>query len=358
MCALWVDKYRPKDFQKLNYHKELATRLKSLSAEDDFPHLLIYGPSGSGKKTRIMCLLRELFGSGVERIHREELTFTTPSNKKLNLTAMSSNYHMEVNPSVVGIYDRTVVMDIIKNLAQTQQLDINNEKSFRVIVLSNADNLTRDAQYALRRTMEKFVANCRLILRANSISKVSSAIKSRCLCIRIPAPTHEEIVDVLQSTIKKENLIISPEFAMKIAKASDRNLRRALLMLECCRVEKYPFTNDQPVVKQDWMMYIASMSRSILTEQSIKQLEKIGDDLRKLLEHGIPATIIMRTMLINLVENCDSQLKGRFAELAAYYEHQMQHGNKDLLHLEAFVAQAMKYYKEFMKNMFSEFMLE
>ena len=64
----------------------------------DFPHLLVYGPSGAGKKTRIMCLLRELYGAGIEKLRIEHQTFTTPSNKKLDVSTVASNYHIEVNP--------------------------------------------------------------------------------------------------------------------------------------------------------------------------------------------------------------------------------------------------------------------
>lgn len=358
MCAFWADKHRPKDLQKLSFHKTLNSRLKCLIEEDDFPHLLVYGPPGSGKKTRIMCLLKEMFGQGVERLRREELSFTTPSNKKLQISVMSSNYHMEVNPSLLGIYDKSVIIEVIKNLAQIQQLDISSEKPFKLIVLANADNLTRDAQNALRRTMEKYAGNCRLILRANSISKISPAIKSRCMLVRIPSPTTDEIVDILQVTLKKESLQISKEFAEKIAVASDRNLRKALLMVETCKVQKYPFADDQKIPQPDWFGFIDKISRSLLVQQNIHVLEEVGNNLRKLIEHGIPPTIIMRIMLLDLLDNCDAQLRQRIAELASFYCHQMQHSNKELFHLEAFVAQVMLAYSDFMNNMLGEFMLE
>lgn len=53
-----------------------------------------------------MCMLRELYGPGVERLRIEKHTFTTPSNKKIELTALASNYHIEINPSDAGFNDR------------------------------------------------------------------------------------------------------------------------------------------------------------------------------------------------------------------------------------------------------------
>ena len=66
--ALLVDKHRPRSLQTLSYHPTLSARLEALAASGDFPHLLIYGPSGAGKKTRITATLRQLYGPGVEKI--------------------------------------------------------------------------------------------------------------------------------------------------------------------------------------------------------------------------------------------------------------------------------------------------
>lgn len=196
---LWVDKYRPKELSALDYHVQQAGELKNLVEHSDFPHLLIYGPSGAGKKTRIMCILKELFGPGVERLKMETITVTTPSNKKVEIMTVNSNYHIEINPSDVGIYDRVVVMDLIKNIAQTQQIGMTgNQRDFKVVLLTEVDNLTKDAQHALRRTMEKYSANCRLILCATSLSPVIPAIQSRCLPIRVAAPSVSEIASILQ----------------------------------------------------------------------------------------------------------------------------------------------------------------
>lgn len=196
--SLWVDKYRPRKLSDLDYHTEQAKQLANLAKQGDFPHLMFFGPSGAGKKTRILCLLRELYGSGVEHIKNDTFHFTTASNRKMEIMTVGSNYHLEINPSDVGIYDRIVVVELIKQIAQTRNLDQHGQREFKVIVLSEVDALTKDAQHALRRTMEKYMATCRIILCVNSTSRVIPAIRSRCLGIRVSAPTVTEIVDILE----------------------------------------------------------------------------------------------------------------------------------------------------------------
>jgi replication factor C subunit 3/5 len=219
-----------------NLQKQLLTVSKAQSP--DFPHLLITGPSGAGKKTRIVATLKELFGPGVEKIKIDARVFQTSSNRKLEFNIVASVYHLEITPSDVGNYDRVVIQDLLKEVAQTQQVDQSARQKFKVVVINEADHLTRDAQAALRRTMEKYSPNLRLILLANTTANIIAPIRSRTLLVRVAAPTHEEICDVLASSAKKEGWPVVKGLHQRIAEESGRNLRKALLMFEAVHAQK------------------------------------------------------------------------------------------------------------------------
>jgi len=348
--SLWIDKHRPTTLAKLTYHLDQAQYLKRLVNSGDFPHLLVYGPPGAGKKTRIICLLRELYGAGVEKLKLEQQTFETPSKKKIEISTIGSNYHIEVNPSDAGIYDRLVIQELIKTTASTHQFDPTSQKSFKVVILMETDRLTKDAQHALRRTMEKYVGSCRLILCCNSTGKVIPAIRSRCLGVRVAAPSKEEITRSLYTVCKKECLNLPEGLAQKIADKCKGNLRRALLMCEACRVQQYPFAADQPIADADWEIFLKQTASSIVEQQTPKRLLEVRSRFYELLTHCIPPDVIMKGLLGELLKNCDGTLKSEVVQLAAYYEHKMQLGTKPIFHLEAFVAKFMSIYKRFLEE--------
>ena len=214
----------------------------SQAQSGDFPHLLVYGPSGAGKKTRIIATLRELYGPGVEKIKIDSRIFQTTTNRKLEFNIVASIYHLEITPSDVGNFDRVVIQDLLKEVAQTQQVDQSARQRFKVVVINEADHLTRDAQAALRRTMERYSPNLRLILLANSTSNIIAPIRSRTLLIRVSAPTEPDICRVLKKVGTSEGWSEIEGLNKKIAKESGRNLRRALLMFETIHAQKcrYP----------------------------------------------------------------------------------------------------------------------
>uniref|UniRef100_A0A8C0HEV0 Replication factor C subunit 3 n=1 Tax=Chelonoidis abingdonii TaxID=106734 RepID=A0A8C0HEV0_CHEAB len=326
--SLWVDKYRPCALGRVDYHREQAAQLRNLVQCGDFPHLLVYGPSGAGKKTRIMCLLRELYGAGVEKLRIEHQNITV---RNLSCAFFKENICVYIHP-----------------LSYTRMLTFFTPLA--VVLLTEVDKLTKDAQHALRRTMEKYMATCRLILCCNSVSKIIAPIQSRCLAVRVPAPSIEDICHVLSSVCKKEGLTLPQDLAHRLAEKSGRNLRKALLMCEACRVQQYPFTSDQDIPETDWEVYLRETANAIVSQQTPQRLLEVRGRLYELLTHCIPPEIIMKGLLSELLNNCDGQLKGEVAQMAAFYEHRLQLGSKAIYHLEAFVAKFMALYKKFMED--------
>jgi replication factor C subunit 3/5 len=318
------------------------------------PHLLFYGPNGAGKKTRISALLRQIYGPGVDKLRLEHRVFELPnaSKTKIELTTTASNHHIEINPSDAGHHDRVVVNTVIKEIAQYHPIDAATQKPFKIVLLTDVDRLSKDAQHALRRTMEKYSSSCRIILSCNSPSKVIEPVRSRCLGIRVAAPTNEEICSVLQEVVKKEQLKIPPELATKIADHSGRNLRKAILTMEACRIQQYPFTADQAVQVADWERYIAGMAREIAKEQSPQKLLQTREKLFELLTNCIPADEIIKCLAKELMKVLDDELKHEVMHWAAFYEHRMQLGSKEIYHLEAFVAKFMAIYKRYIMNLY------
>jgi replication factor C subunit 3/5 len=155
-----------------------------------------------------MALLRSIYGPGAEKLRLDKRTFTTPTNKSVDINMITSNYHIELCPGDAGLNDRYVVQDVIKEMAQSKSIATAGTTTeagpgkkasieYKVVILVEVDRLSRQAQAALRRTMEKYTTSCRLILICNNPSKVIDPVRSRCLGIRVPSPSHDQVSAIL-----------------------------------------------------------------------------------------------------------------------------------------------------------------
>lgn len=167
--------------------------------------MVLYGPEGAGKKTRAYAFLSRLFGDHVfklkeeERILKPEGTSTT-----IEFSLFSSNYHIEMTPSDNDHQDRHIVQHVVKEIAGNTNVETKG-RPFKVLIINEADKLTREAQGALRRTMEKYMNNCRMILLATHVHRLIHPIRSRCLNLRIPAPSSSVINGILGDIAKAES---------------------------------------------------------------------------------------------------------------------------------------------------------
>src|SRR5437867_2670767 len=167
------------------------------------PHCLFAGPPGTGKTTAALCLAHDLFGARFQDVF------------------------MELNASDERGID--VVRTTVKEFARMASL---SQVPFKILVLDEADNMTSDAQSALRRTMEKYTDTCRFILCCNYSGRIIEPIQSRCALFRFTPLPEEKITDYLGHIAKKEGLKITPQGLKAVMEVSEGDLRKGINTLQ------------------------------------------------------------------------------------------------------------------------------
>lgn len=355
---LWVDKYRPKTLDEAELLPEPTNALRTLAGTNDMPHLLVYGPPGGGKRTRVMGLLAQQFGPTVYNVKLDHKAVQVTESKSIEIATLSSPHHIDINPSDAGNYDRVIVMQMIREIASTVPLVTSNalgkggaaqagpsRPPFKVIVMNEVDKLSRGAQQALRRTMEKYVATCRLILICSSASRLIQPLRSRCLAVRVPLHSEASIASVARSICNAEHVSPPPSdaFCTSLFVRSEGNLRRAILMLEAAKMNRADLAGSgDDIPMPDWKFYVTEIASNITTEQTPRMLYEVRGKFYELLAQCIPGDMILRELVLTLLALAPPAARREILAAAALFDVNMKMGSKPIMHLEAFTAAAMK----------------
>lgn len=122
-----------------------------------------------------------------------------------------------------------VVRNEIKEFAGTKQLF---KQGIKLIILDEADAMTSDAQFALRRVIEKYTKNARFCLICNYVSKIIPALQSRCTRFRFAPLSRNQIQGRLVEIAQKENCNITDDGINAILDLSNGDMRRVLNLLQ------------------------------------------------------------------------------------------------------------------------------
>lgn len=307
----WVEKYRPRDLDEIVNQKGIIKRLKQFIKDKSMPHLIFAGPAGTGKTTSALAIVRELYG------------------RKM---AINTTY-LELNASDARGID--VIRTYIKDFAKARPpVDI----PFKILILDEADNMTSPAQQALRRTMENYTKNCRMILICNYSNKIIPPIQSRCVVFRFSSLNNEDIKERVKFIAKEENITISPDGLNALVEVSKGDCRRAINYLQSCgtiskKIDQELIFRVAGEVPPDKIKEILNTALEGQLNFSLKLLEDTVKD------YGLAGINIIKNIHREIYDlNISEYLKIELSKLLAEFEYRLSQGGTEEIQLQALLA--------------------
>ena len=209
---------------------------------------------------------------------------------------------------------------------------------FKVIFLDEADALTKEAQQALRRTMENYTSTCRFILSCNYSSHIIDPIQSRCVIFRFKLLEKKDIITVIKRIMENEKLTISEDSFEIIYEGSEGDCRRAINLLQTT-------ASISPNINAEMINMILSSTKpkdiSVVLDYAlagdfINARDKLLDVM---LKESIPATDIIKAIqkeIWNL--QIEPEIKVKLTEKTGEAEFRMTEGSDEFVQLQALLA--------------------
>ena len=313
--VMWVEKYRPTKLSDLINQKETVSSLKSLlKNQSEIPHLLFSGNAGVGKTTTALCLSREILG---DRFNDYVLELNASDERGINM-----------------------VRERVKKFSRFAGLD--TEIPFKIIILDEADEMTSDAQTALRRIIEDTAKYCRFILIANNISKIIAPIQSRCAVFKFTKIDEKEIITYLKSLATKEKVKTDEKSLKSIAEFSGGDLRQSINLLQAAA--------SSGGVTEAKVKAVTGSAKSKDVEKILKLslAGKISDARNQMIElikvYGMSETDFLKYLNQSVfalkVKNIENVL-----EVIAKYDYRILVGSNPEIQLSALLAEISKFGK-------------
>lgn len=331
-----IDKYRPFTKEQSEFHTDVIDMLEIMSKDDAIPHLILYGPDGSGKRTIINIFLEMLFGKNVRYAKDISYEIVSSGGKKTIEKVKQSNYHIEINPKGTN-YDRYLIHDIVKEYARSKSLNtiFEKNKQFKLVLINNVDNLSPGAQMALRRTMEVYSDKCRFIMWCKSLSKLIKELQSRCIKQRIPAPTDSEIFKYLFKISVEEKIALTLNEYTKIIERANGNIKNALWELQ---FKKFGYEINTE--------YLNTLDKivELLLSSNLNNIDNIRELFFHLMITNYTGPNILRDLIDKLYDcpKISTITKQKILNKGVETEYRLIKGRRDITHLDDFAVNTIK----------------
>ena len=179
----FITKYKPYFMEDFITDKKMLYVLKTLQELDDL-NILFIGHSNSGKTTLLYTLIRDYYGlSKTDNIPENNIMMIN------NLKEQGINFYRNE----------------MKTFCQSHSTIPHKKK---MVIVDDIDNINEQSQQVFRNYIDKYKNNVNFISVCTNIQKVIESIQSRVHIMNIKPPNEENLRDIMENIILKENILI------------------------------------------------------------------------------------------------------------------------------------------------------
>lgn len=286
----WIEKYRPKKLSEIVSQEESISILNNTLKTGELPHLLLHGPPGTGKTSSILALCNELFGP--VRVNERVIELNASDDRGINVVRGKIINFAKI---AIGTKDSRYLCP-----------------EYKIIILDEADAMTKEAQSALRKVMEENSNITRFCIICNYINQIIEPINSRCVKIRFKPINKTNLINKLGWISNNENIKINDLALESIGNISNGDLRKSILMLQNIKYLKknVNFNITQEITKDD----IYEICKYISNDKMTKYINEIRTNnniinviniTKEIINNGYVFNSIMTKISDYIIENTE-----------------------------------------------------
>jgi len=316
----WIEKYRPTKLSEILSQEESISILNNTLKTGELPHLLFYGSPGTGKTSSILALCNELFGP--VRVNERVIELNASDERGINIVRGKIINFAKI---AIGTKDPNYLCP-----------------DYKIIILDEADAMTKEAQAALRKVMEENSNITRFCFICNYINQIIEPINSRCVKIRFKPINKNSLIEKLIWISSKENLLINEDAIECIAEISNGDLRKSILMLQNIKyIKKNDNENNNIVISNSDIYNICKFISNEKMEYYInkiknnKQIINIINITKEIINNGYIFNSIINKIIYYILYNkdIDDKLKAKILFDISFIEKNINDGADEYIQL-------------------------
>jgi DNA polymerase III delta prime subunit len=242
----WAEKYRPYKFENLILNPSLEIKFKEILKKKEVPNMILTGYPGSGKTSTVFCLTKKIINNNFDDNYLE---FNASDNRGL---------------------------DIIKNRIYSFCRRKTNNNYLKIVILDEADNLTKKAQSTISNFMEEYKNTTRFLFTCNSNNNIIESIQSKCFLVNFSNLDQEKIINRLEYICKKEKIDYDLKSLELINYISLNDIRKSINLLETVSVNgEISIENIYKIYDKPDPVIIRSLLKKILDKEFMKSVNVI-----------------------------------------------------------------------------------